>query len=114
MESIGPLTIEMEAYEKVKLYSWIFFPILTVMSLIQAFCFYLYNHHLHPFSKILSGIDTYSEFYFERKQYDNVGSTPSRVPSGAPSRTPSRAMSRAHSNYSSSKSSLNVQLSNII
>ena len=57
----GVLEMEIEAYHKVQLFSWIFFPIFIGFALLQLFFFFLYNGPLHPLAKILDGVDNTSK-----------------------------------------------------
>ena len=54
---LGALEIEKEAFHTAQLYSWIFFPIWTIIAIIQAVCFVLSNGRFHPLSKILEDFD---------------------------------------------------------
>ena len=53
--TIGVLPMETESYERAKLFSWLFYPILIVLALLQAVSFILYNGPMHPLAKILDG-----------------------------------------------------------
>ena len=52
-EVIGALDIEKEALEKIRLFSWCFFPLWILLSIVQATCFVLSNGRFHPLAKIL-------------------------------------------------------------
>ena len=58
---IGVLDMEIEAYDKIQLFSWICFPIFSAMAVLQYFFFFLYNGPFHPSTKILDGIDNTSK-----------------------------------------------------
>ena len=47
--------MEIEAFEQARLFSWIFFPLWIVLTIIQIVCFMLYNGRFHPLAKILDG-----------------------------------------------------------
>ena len=47
------LEVEIEAYQKIDLYVWIFVPIIIVMTIMQFAFFTLYNGQFHPMNKIL-------------------------------------------------------------
>ena len=53
--TIGHLEMEIEAFERARLFSWIFFPLWIVLTIIQIVCFMLYNGRFHPLAKILDG-----------------------------------------------------------
>ena len=52
---VGVLDMEIESYERAKLFVWIFFPIFIFLAIFQILTFFLYNGPLHPLSKILDG-----------------------------------------------------------
>ena len=54
---LGALEMEKEAFQKAKLFAWIFFPIWIIMAIIQAVCFVLSNGRFHPLAKILEDCD---------------------------------------------------------
>ena len=54
MDTIGVLEIEVEAYQKIDLFVWIFFPIIIVLTILQFAFFTLYNGQFHHMSKILN------------------------------------------------------------
>ena len=45
--TIGVLDMEIESFERAKLFSWIFFPTWILLTIIQAFCFVLSNGRFH-------------------------------------------------------------------
>ena len=47
--------MEVEAFEQARLFSWIFFPLWIVLTIIQVVCFILYNGRFQPLAKILDG-----------------------------------------------------------
>ena len=53
--TIDILDMETESFDRAKLFSWIFFPIWTLLTIIQAFCFVLCNGQFHPLVEILQG-----------------------------------------------------------
>ena len=53
--TIGVLDMEIESFERAKLFSWIFYPIWIILTIIQAFCFVLSNGRFHPLVDILHG-----------------------------------------------------------
>ena len=53
--------MEIESYERVKLFAWIFFPIFVFLAIVQILTFFLYNGPLHPLSKILDGDENESK-----------------------------------------------------
>ena len=57
----GVLDMEIEAYHKIQLFSWIFFPTFIGLAVLQFFFFFLYNGPLHPSAKILDGVDNTSK-----------------------------------------------------
>ena len=57
----GVLDMEIEAYHKIQLFSWIFFPTFIGLAVMQYFFFFLYNGPLHPSAKILDGVDNTSK-----------------------------------------------------
>ena len=54
MDTIGVLEMEVEAYQRIDLYVWIFVPIIIVMTILQFAFFTLYNGQFHPMNKILT------------------------------------------------------------
>ena len=52
---IGVLDMENESYQRAKLFSWVFYPILIGLAIIQVSSFLLYNGRYHPMAKILDG-----------------------------------------------------------
>ena len=60
--TIGTLQMEDEAfvqcYYNVTTMSWIFYPIFTLIGILQIILFVLYNNKFHPFCDLLKGADT--------------------------------------------------------
>ena len=56
LNTVGVLHMEIEAYNKAFTFSWIFFPIVIMLALLQLVFFTLYNNQLHPMRKILDGV----------------------------------------------------------
>ena len=56
--TIGTLQMEDEAFVQCYYMSWIFYPIFTLIAILQVISFLLYNHYFHPFYDILEGADT--------------------------------------------------------
>ena len=56
-DTIGVLDMEIKSLELAQLFSWIFFPIWIVLTLMQGFCFFMFNDKLHSLSKILDESD---------------------------------------------------------
>ena len=54
-ETIGPLDMEIEAWNLSFYFAWIFYPIFIVMTGLQFLFFNLYNSKHHPLSMILDG-----------------------------------------------------------
>ena len=52
---IGVLDMENESYQRAKLFSWVFYPTLIGLAIIQVSSFLLYNGRYHPMAKILDG-----------------------------------------------------------
>ena len=53
--TIGLLEMEIESFERARLFSWIFFPLWIILTIVQVGCFILYNGRFHPLAKILDG-----------------------------------------------------------
>ena len=53
-EVIGTLDMENEALEKIKMFSWCFFPLWILLSIVQALCFLFSHGRFHPLVKILT------------------------------------------------------------
>ena len=53
MDSIGTLDMENEAYTKAWIFSWIFYIVTIMCSILQYVCFYFYNEKYHPMAMIL-------------------------------------------------------------
>ena len=53
MDSIGTLEMENTAYNKARIFSWIFHIITIVSSVLQYAFFHLYNEKFHPMAMIL-------------------------------------------------------------
>ena len=53
--TIGVLDMEIESFERAKLFSWIFFPSWILLTIVQAFCFVISNGKFHPLVDILHG-----------------------------------------------------------
>ena len=47
--------MEIESFERARLFSWIFYPLWVVLTIVQVGCFILYNGRFHPLAKILDG-----------------------------------------------------------
>ena len=47
--------MEERSLEKSHLFSWVFYPIWIVLTIIQVSCFILVNGKFHPLAKILEG-----------------------------------------------------------
>ena len=60
-DTIGVLDMEIKSLELAHIFSWIFFPIWIVSTLMQAFCFFMFNDKLHSLAKILDESD-HSDF----------------------------------------------------
>ena len=56
----GVLDLEIESYERARMFSWIFFPIFIALAIMQYTSFYLYSGKFHPMAKILNGKDNSS------------------------------------------------------
>ena len=52
--TLGVLDMEVQSFERMQLFSWIFFPTWFALTAIQAFCFIMYNDQFHPLAKILA------------------------------------------------------------
>ena len=53
-EIIGTLDMENEAIENIRLLACCLFPLLILLSIVQAVCFVLSNGRFHPLAKILT------------------------------------------------------------
>lgn len=53
LDTIGTLDIENAAYDQAWIFSWIFFVIVIVCSVMQYLFFHLYNEKFHPMAPIL-------------------------------------------------------------
>ena len=51
----GTLDIENESLKTSQLFSWLFFVMIIVVTIIQITSFFIYNGPYHPFAKILKG-----------------------------------------------------------
>ena len=51
------MDIEDESYERSKLFSWLFFVVISVLTIVQILTFLLYNDPYHPMARILKGTD---------------------------------------------------------
>ena len=60
-ETIGTMDIEDESYERSKLFSWLFFVVISVLTVVQIITFLLYNGPYHPMAKVLKGTDNSSK-----------------------------------------------------
>ena len=58
---LGALAMEIEAFQKAQLFSWIFFTIWIILAIVQAVCFILSNGRFHPLAKILEDCDDSEE-----------------------------------------------------
>ena len=67
LNTIGPLEMEIVAFKKAQYFSWIFFPIIALMTAFQALFYYLYNNHLHPYAKIIDV--NHAVRFYQRKQH---------------------------------------------
>ena len=56
--TIGTLQMEDEAFELCYYLSWVFYPIFTLIGILQMILFLLYNQKYHPFSDLLIRPDT--------------------------------------------------------
>ena len=52
-EYLGVLDMEKKSFDRAQLFSWLFFPIWIVMSILQSVCFILANGKFHPLAVIL-------------------------------------------------------------
>ena len=52
-DTLGVLDMETKSFERVKLWSWIFFPSWIALTGIQIFCYTMYNDTFHPLAKIV-------------------------------------------------------------
>ena len=55
--TIGFLEMEERSLDRSRLFAWVFYPIWIILSITQAFCFFLANGKYHPLAKILDGSD---------------------------------------------------------
>ena len=55
------MDIENESYERSELFSWLFFVVISVLTIVQIMTFLLYNGPYHPMAKILKGTDISSK-----------------------------------------------------
>ena len=56
--TIGTLQMEDEAFVLCYYLSWVFYPIFTLIGILQIVLFLLYNQKYHPFSDLLIRPDT--------------------------------------------------------
>ena len=54
-ETIGPLDMEIEAWNTAFFLSWLPYPIFVAMAVCQFYFFNLYNRKYHPLAEILDG-----------------------------------------------------------
>ena len=54
-DTIGPLDMEIEAWNTAYFLSWIPYPIFVAMTGCQFLFFHLYNRKYHPLAQILDG-----------------------------------------------------------
>ena len=59
--------MEIVAFKKTQYFSWIFFPIIALMTAFQALFYYLYNNHLHPYAKIIYA--NHAVRFYQMKQH---------------------------------------------
>ena len=52
-DTVGFLQMEEESLETAYYFSWIFFPIWIILTIVQIVCFVLYNGRLHPLARII-------------------------------------------------------------
>ena len=57
----GVLDMEIESYDRIWLFVYMFPPIFITLAVLQYLFFFLYNGPLHPSAKILDGIDNTSK-----------------------------------------------------
>ena len=54
VETIGPLKMEIDAYNQAWLFSWLFHVVIIIGSMLQYVLFNLYNKKYHPMVVILN------------------------------------------------------------
>ena len=52
-DTIGALDMEVEALERIRLLSWLLFPVWIFLSVVQAICFALGNGDFHPLHSMI-------------------------------------------------------------
>ena len=60
-ETIGALDMEVEAFKRARLLSWMLFPLWIFLSVVQAICFALGNGDFHPLHSIIDSHDDKDE-----------------------------------------------------